>query len=289
MSNPTRQHYIPRVYLKNFTNENDKVWVYDKHEQSLKELSTKDTTLEKNLYTITDTEGNKDFSIEKSFSEVESATGPIISKVIKQETITLKEKAQLSLFIALLENRTVLALEENNKTSSEILTWAKNMRLYNGDFDHIIEKMGCSREEAIEKIKNAKVSFNKATNLTTLIDIANTIAQNYSMMEWRMFYAKNSNFLTSDNPLFLLPEKIDNNYGYGILTPGVNKIIPISSKTLLCIGDIGIIAVHGLNMGDKQRIRQLNILTYLNAKRFVIANNKGLIENIVKRVESKIL
>lgn len=49
------------------------------------------------------------------------------------------------------------------------------------------------------------------------------------------------------------------------------------------------IAVLGLNMGDKQRIRQLNILTYLNAKRFIIANNKGLIENIVKRVKSKIL
>lgn len=75
--------------------------------------------------------------------------------------------------------------------------------MYNGEFDHIIEKMNCSREEAIEKIKNVKISFNKATNITTLIDIANTIAQNYSMMEWHMFYAKDSNFLTSDNPLFL--------------------------------------------------------------------------------------
>ena len=289
MAKPKRHHYIPRVYLKNFTNSNDKVWVYDKKLKTLKELSTKDTTLEKELYTITDAEGNKDYSLEEFFGKIETTASPIINKIINKQVISPEEKTQLSLFIALLDNRTIAAIHNYDKTSCEMLTWMKNMRLYHGEFDSLINKMNCSKDEAMQKINDAKIHLNKETNLKLLIDLAGTSAEYFSLMEWRILYIKNKdcNFITSDNPLFLLPEKISNDYGYGIATPGVQKIIPLTSNIILSIGDLGNIAVHGCVISEKVRVRQINTLLFLSAKRFVIANNKGLLENLIKRICNK--
>lgn len=290
MAKPKRHHYIPRVYLKNFTNSNDKVWVYDKKLKTLKELSTKDTTLEKELYTITDADGNKNYSLEEFFGKIETTTSPIINKIINKQVISLEEKTQLSLFIALLDNRTIAAIDDYNKTSSDILMWIKDVRLYHGEFDSLINKMECSKEEAKQKIKDAKIRLNKETNLKSLIELAGISAEYFFQMEWRILYIKNKNcnFITSDNPLFLLPEKISNDYGYGIATPGVQKIIPLTSNIILSIGDLGNIAVHVCTISARMRIRQLNMLLFMSARRFVISNNKELLENLIERLKLKI-
>lgn len=289
MAKPKRHHYIPRVYLKNFTNSNGKVWVYDKELNTLKELSTKDTTLEKELYTITDADGNKDYSLEEFFGKIETTASPIINKIINKQVISLEEKTQLSLFVALLDNRTVAAIDDYNKTSSDILMWIKDVRLYHGEFDSLINKMECSKEEAMQKFKDAKIRLNKETNLKSLIELAGISAEYFSQMEWRILYIKNKNcnFITSDNPLFLLPEKISNDYGYGIATPGVQKIIPLTSNIILSIGDLGNIAVHGCTISERMRIRQINMLLFMSARRFVIANSKGLLKNLIKRICNK--
>lgn len=287
MAKHKRHHYIPRVYLKNFTNSNDKVWVYDKKLKTLKELSTKDTTLEKELYTITDADGNKNYSLEELFGKIETIASPIINKIINKQVMSFEEKTQLALFIALLNNRTIAAIENYDKTSCEMLTWMKNMRLYHGEFDSLINNMKYSKEDAIQKIKDVKIHLNKETNLKLLIDLAGTSAEYFSLMEWRILYIKNKdcNFITSDNPLFLLPEKISNDYGYGIATPGVQKIIPLSSNIILSIGDLENIAVHGCTISERIRIRQINMLLFMSARRFVIANNKDLLKNLIKRLK----
>lgn len=289
MTKPKRQHYIPRVYLKNFTNSNGKVWVYDKELQTLKELSTKDTTIEKELYTITDVNGNKNYFLEDYFGEIETIANPILNKIINKQVISFEEKTKLSLFIALLDNRTVAAIKDYDKTSCEILTWMKNMRLYNGEFDSLINNMKCSQEDAKQKIKDVKISLNKETNLKSLIDLAGTFAEYFSLMEWRILYTKNKNcnFITSDNPLFLLPEKISNDYGYGIATQGVQKIIPLAYNIILSIGEVGNISVHECVISEKVRVRQINTLSFMSAKRFVISNNKELLENLIKRFHNK--
>ena len=289
MTKPKRQHYIPRVYLKNFTNSNGKVWVYDKELQTLKELSTKDTTIEKELYTITDVNGNKNYFLEDYFGKIETIANPILNKIINKQVISFEDKTKLSLFIALLDNRTVASIKDYDKTSCELLTWMKNMRLYNGEFDSLINNMKCSQEDAKQKIKDVKISLNKETTLKSLIYLAGTFAEYFSLMEWRILYTKNKNcnFITSDNPLFLLPEKISNDYGYGIATQGVQKIIPLAYNIILSIGEVGNIAVHGCVISEKVRVRQINTLSFMSAKRFVISNNKELLENLIKRFHNK--
>ena len=124
--NPIRQHYIPRVYLKNFTNENNQIWIYDKLERTVKPSSPRNTTVIKHFYTIIDTEGKKDYSIEKFFEYIEGKIDKVLLKIVNEEELTIEDKEQLSYFIAFLEKRTVLASENMSDISTDLLTRIKD-------------------------------------------------------------------------------------------------------------------------------------------------------------------
>ena len=73
MSNPVRQHYIPRSYLKNFAfQDGDKYFVdalMKKQPAKIIKLSTKDICLEKNLYTFPHNTPGDRFALEKFYAE----------------------------------------------------------------------------------------------------------------------------------------------------------------------------------------------------------------------------
>ncbi len=284
ISKTVRHHYISEFYLKKFTNERGKIWVYDKQEDVLQERSTKDTTLEKHLYTI---EGENYDYIEQFFKRNEDLTGRILSDIINKREITIKDKVTFSHFIALCIFRTPFAISENDKFISKILTDCKNTIVQNGNLEPLAKQMNISIEDIKNLTTNVEVCTNKAVNLEMLINYAEKYAECFSKMEWYIYYIEDGNFLTSDRPLSLLSKV---NYGFlvpGILMPGVKKIFPISSKVLLVMGDYGKNVIQGLMLKDKRVIRHVNISTFVNAKRFVLSNNKGLIEDIHRRVRNK--
>lgn len=286
MSNnePVKQHYIPQVYLRNFCNENDKLCLFDTVKNEIFEnMTTKKVLLQRHFYTFTDEKGNKDYQLEEWFSEIESNTKPIFDKIINKQTITINEKEQLALFIALLQNRTPTALDLQDSFAKPAMEWMKNMHLYNGDFDGIIKECPLGEDKGREYIKKMDMSLTKQAQWHMQIEQAITFANYYTNMEWTFFYTKHGSFITTDNPLIILSES--KNIGIGI--KGNTKIVALSSEIVLMIGDVGKVAVHGSEINDKKQIRNLNILLFLNRNRFAIADNIGLLENLQKRCKNK--
>lgn len=105
-----KQHYIPRMILKNFSfsnsNKNEKkffVYQLDKNKKIERIVSVLDICYEKNLYEIKDENGQilERNLIEKGFSCLEESWNKIINKIIAKQRITEDDKNMLGLLLVM--------------------------------------------------------------------------------------------------------------------------------------------------------------------------------------------
>ena len=102
-----RQHFIPRMLLRNFTDENGFLYFFNKRfpERCVRKTTPDNFGLEKNLYTDYDEQGNKDNLAEKLFADLEGKTAEIFRKIInaararKKPELTPPEKKTLDHYI----------------------------------------------------------------------------------------------------------------------------------------------------------------------------------------------
>jgi len=94
MKNSVRHHYIPQCLIKNFLNENDETFVYDKITNKYYETSSHNLFLENNRNTF---EGND--NIEKMYSYFDNFFGPVLKNVADSGVLGEKDLDML-LFIA---------------------------------------------------------------------------------------------------------------------------------------------------------------------------------------------
>ena len=81
---PRRQHYIPKVLLKNFLNDGGYLWIGNKHERKIYKASPTDVFVKRDLYTKYDiVRSSKSYEYEKRFSEMERIAAPVINKIIE--------------------------------------------------------------------------------------------------------------------------------------------------------------------------------------------------------------
>ncbi len=109
-------------------------------------------------------------------------------------------------------------------------------------------------------------------------------------MDWVFLYASSgTNFITSDNPFFIIPppDYDPNNFwlkGFGIITPGTKKIFPLSQSVCLCMLEKGN-EVSGVFL-DKKKVRYINKMIGHHSDQFIIGRDKALLERIVKDVKA---
>ena len=83
-NDPKRHHYIPQFLLKNFLDDSDRFWVFDKKKGKLHQGTPRNTFVEKNLYrTLIFDHGNYSYEAEEELSRIESRAAPVIKKIIK--------------------------------------------------------------------------------------------------------------------------------------------------------------------------------------------------------------
>ena len=72
---PKRQHFVPKMLLKRFTDQVGKLFVYDKRNPNGEVLyrKPKDVFVQRHIYTGTDGYGGKDHSLEDEFAVLEGA------------------------------------------------------------------------------------------------------------------------------------------------------------------------------------------------------------------------
>jgi len=119
----------------------------------------------------------------------------------------------------------------------------------------------------------------------TMLSVGIKIAEHLQQMEWIYLFAPpGSSFITSDSPLFLIPpkdyKKTHPFEGVGIATPGVIKIMPLTSRVCLSIGDVG--TKVSSRVIDKKKVRAINRWVGTSSDQFIYAKDKPLLERIIK-------
>lgn len=103
-------------------------------------------------------------------------------------------------------------------------------------------------------------------------------------MDWVFLYAPDkSSFVTSDNPFVLIPPNNYNPngpYGVGLITTGVRKVVPLTQRACLVMGDYGQRVMK--RAITREDVRKVNLNIAVHCDNLLIARDKPLVEKLVK-------
>lgn len=104
---PKRHHFVPKMLQKHFLTDDGGLWAYDhrRTEQKVWYGKPDNLFLRGHLYSHLNEDGSKDAELENRFSRLESATAPIIDKILaaarmwRTPQLTVSERANWDLFL----------------------------------------------------------------------------------------------------------------------------------------------------------------------------------------------
>lgn len=294
MSIPKNHHIIPQLYLRRFC-EGNKLWLYDRYNMRYWQQYPKEIMKKTHYYSITEQEGTKNPEIEKLLSLIEGYTIPVLSKIDKLEPLNNEDKSTLSRFLAWLFVR-VQIFEKVVRLISEILI-RDEINAMNSNEDQAertIRKYERQTSNTDKHVVNTLVDFVKRNEYTItlkrdlslemMIRIAPIIGRLLHMMDWTIHtILQDGAFITSDNPFIIMepPHHVANGHtGVGILSEGAIKVVPLSSKTCLVMGDIGP-RIRYLPI-DPNVVCGINEQILLRSDRYIMAKDKDILDQTVR-------
>lgn len=239
---PEEHHYVPRFYLKGFT-ENKKLWVYERH-QKPRESKPKDEASRPDFYSLdADETGERNDAPEKQLARIESIAAPIIRKLVTPHYVLTPEKAaELIFFIALTFVRTPAWREHLNRVAVKAkrdhdIKLAQNKE----PFYEMLREMDTQKkitEADYEKLRQMFLSgdyeleqksagFNLWAMFTSGMQVAEIIAE----FQYQAHYApQGMEFFTSDNPVYTVGPDDEGSMvvGTGFGRPDVRVYFPLN-------------------------------------------------------------
>jgi len=252
MSNPQRQHFIPRSYLNNFAErDNDKYFIHAKRSgsENILNLSTKDICVDKNLYTIPTEDEKKKFDIEHFYADKVDGVFPEVYKLLTDKTIysidfesRLKViSTALSLYFRTpkflnLQNQLFEDLVSSSLSSSA--TEEVTVKFFN-------EEIKINRNEVEQVIKERK-EHNRVKFLYQHLQSYEKFVQSKLKDNMAVYHiVDESEFITSDNPVIIRPfaDPTEPNFDYqqyysqqiNPFDPSNMIHLPLDKKTILTI------------------------------------------------------
>jgi hypothetical protein len=233
------------------------------------------------------------------FSQIEGLTKSIIQKVSNKDEITGEQKEILSVFLAFLMNRVPDFEKSTNKIHEHFLKKMADMMfsdvkraesIMNRHEKETGVKPEISAKELVEFHKRGEYKFeiHRNESLRLMFDLSFDTANYFIQMDWGFFHAPpKSSFVTSDNPLFIVPpDDYDPNSfysGVGLITPGAKKVVALSQKVCLIMLDHGDEILH-IDV-DREKVRRINFNISLHTDRFLIGRDEALIKSLSKRAK----
>lgn len=293
------QHTVPKFYLDGFTNEEDKLWVYDMEEKVPRVQTPKNTGVHTKFYTVTDSTGKQIDDFESMLSYIESKTKPIIVKLTRRERLTDEESAIFSYFLALMLVRvpiwrkkvesTFISMTKGvmEKMYGSLELTVETMRKYTPD-DRSEPSIDASRLHEFYKKGEWEIKMSKNFTLGMTAEIMRSLAQPFYNLDWRVLHAAESGaFITSDNPMSILSPNDFDPSGRpvgGILEPKVYKLFPLNKSTCLHLGYRQNRTVLHETIARKQ-MRFINSAVIWNCERFIISHDHNLLKHLIKRTQ----
>jgi hypothetical protein len=254
-----KNHFVPEVYLKNWTKEDGKLEAYRilvPHEKVRlwKPHSPSAIGWQKHLYTRT-IAGEENDELEHWFnSAFEYPAEPVIQKVISDQKLTPEDWKTLIRFLAIQDIRTPTSLLNFLKRESELLdTLLKNNieevaeKMMSEDFqDHLTSNRHSNINDYDElplklsfyhdhEAKTLRINAKTYSGRKSWLFLIKNILQNHldilTNQKWTILKpAKGLSFFTSDNPVIKLNYRNNENYDLAgtWIKPHSNIILPLS-------------------------------------------------------------
>lgn len=302
-----KQHYIPRCYLKRFSDNEKSIHTYDKTTSKSYNASLMSVCCEEDMYTLSDEyvkkcreENNQEINrltIEKEYfaRDIEPLYSRLLSDIdtIKEEWMTGKdhyrltyyEKKELALHIATqyFKHPLIGEAEVDNylrfeQAGVDMMKYCMAHQTGNEDFEKLQVKVTCEKPAL-----HARLTY---MNYDELMKCAGAMADNYYV-----FCVSNGNdFYTSDFPIAVSPHVPNAGYLYcGLLMYGSELMMSLSPGLALSIYDRN---YHkdkekldgSFIVADDKEIRRHNMMRYFYAQRHVFSykNDFSLVEFIYK-------
>lgn len=269
----TWQHYVPRMYLRNFgeiKKKKNKEIVLVSFYQFDKKLivphaSTYDICAEDFFY-------DKDNHIEHMLSNMEGEWSSWIKKVIAEDVGEAEEQDMISSlknFAVYQYSRTNGMLEHTREMSRELM-----FTLFNQEYPEYADYVDVVKETIAAHVDNEIQSdyhVLMAEELQKEIDdLAFKVVKNCTDLP----------FITSDVPVLVM-NPLGRKQGGGLAQIGIVMIFPISDWRLIVIYDDKIYEHIPDELTDVQEVRKLNHFQVLSADKRIIARNEITLQDLV--------
>jgi len=221
---PKSEHYVPKLYLKNFTIKRDKkspTYVFDLKTNKIRRSSIRKIAFENNFCNIKIKGSNVIVSMEEALSDIESKIAPSLEKLIfhlNPNILSGEERFQISTFFSLLLSR--------NPRHREL-----HKQMIEGVKKKVGEKMTPEFEKKIT-LSADELKLSMFRIIKIYLDEVSPIFYNF---KWSVglgnFFAR---IHTSDNPLVRYNPKSDKfRSTLGLLCEGIQLILPLTPSICL--------------------------------------------------------
>ncbi|MBU2577150.1 MAG: DUF4238 domain-containing protein [Nanoarchaeota archaeon] len=220
------QHYVPRVYLRNFSNYNGKkyyIWVFDKETEEIFQTNIENIAFEEEFYDTVDEEQ----IAEKTLCNIESRFGGAITNLINSKDlakISSEDLDSIAEFIAVQMIRTKETRISVKQTSKQFL------EKFEG---HLSEKLRLEAEKSMEK------SSLRKGHKRMILENKEMFKRIIKEMKWILISNKlKTPFWSSDDPV-AKHNSIDHfPYGnLGLTSTGIEVHFPLTPNLCLTICD----------------------------------------------------
>jgi len=257
---PVRQHFVPKVYLRSFCKhpiEDERIYTHDIKTGKSYVASITRTAVTKHFYTIAQGDGYKPTVVEDELSAIESAVAPIIRAIQRAEALPDDPDAisVLATFIATLYLRTpqgrrvIYGYREEVRASE-----SPESPTHQHGLDEIIS---LDDEE-----------INELSSISTVV-VGKRVGIHLRHMHWRLLRTKGSYFITSESPVYSIHET---DKAWGFSTPGVRIFFPLSPSLLIHLSNEPVYPGKGTADLPLTTVRGINALTVSAAERCVYSD-----------------
>jgi hypothetical protein len=283
MAEYKRQHTVTKSYLRRFLQPgSEKLYQYAKSDSSVCPVSIEDATVGKYVYSFQNRDGTWNHQAEQHLSRIESASGPLLSRLEFGERLSDDQRYAIALFIAATVRRPRAVMDHFLES---FLSAANDPAQRMAYFDSMLPKLRekFPEQEIVQariRIESGELDWSthnaKAGQFRAWFKQLPRYAGIIADMYWTIWRArKDQVFLTSDAPAYVRREAHDFDPGVvGVLRADIKAELtfPLSSKSLL-------IARHNASPeranASKTRVRELNARTVRMAHRFIYSSGEN--------------
>ncbi len=290
MSHPVahNHHFIPQFLLRNFLGADGKVWVYDTEVKTIESRGTKGAGSVEDLYAWSKADGSTDFqTIENYFGQtVESDAARAIRKLLEHKELSTKEALHFFRFVAAQHCRTPAFFSRVSETMAPVMQEmyeriAKFDAAFRERLTKTLAESGSTPEEIdqlFETMGNGGMVVKPGREfvMQQALRMIDDLAHHFSSMRWCFFevLAGEPDLIIGDHPitLFDADPTSDGTQPFGILSPLVEIMLPLSSRMAACGRWTGPVSYGSLEVGA---VAVANARTMRGAQRYIYASHRS--------------